>query len=147
MKHRIRLIDYPYSHRIEADVLKTWILEVLHAYNARINRLVFHFVDEALMLKINQKHLDHHTHTDIITFHYNQDGPLETEIFISYPRLEENALSEKQSVENELLRLVSHGLLHCLSYNDKTDEEKQQMRKEEQHCIRLFHVKHTNHHV
>ena len=94
------------------------------------------------MLELNQTHLDHDTHTDIITFNYGGNTTITAEIYISSDQCEENAQLFKVSVENETLRLMSHGFLHCIGYNDKNEEDKKQMREEENHCIELFHVKH-----
>jgi len=63
------------------------------------------------------------------------------EVYISCPALQKNAELHSQNVENECLRLLSHAILHCLGYNDKTINQKQQMRSKEDDCINLFHVK------
>ena len=80
------------------------------------------------MLELNQTHLDHDTHTDIITFDYGDSTSISAEIYISTDQCEENAQIFNVSIENETLRLISHGFLHCIGYNDKNEEEKNQMR-------------------
>lgn len=89
---------------------------------------------------MNQDYLDHNTHTDIITFSYHT-MPLEAEVFISSPRMIENAKEFRQTIENEMIRLISHGFLHAIGYHDKTKEEKSIMTQEEDRCIKMFHVK------
>lgn len=90
---------------------------------------------------MNQNYLKHDTHTDIITFSYVAIPSVEAEIFISIDRMRENATLHSESVENEMLRLLSHGFLHCVGYNDGTEEEKLIMKEEENRCINMFHVK------
>ena len=107
-----------------------------------IQQLHYSFVSKERMLELNQIHLDHDTHTDIITFDYGESSSIVAEIYISSVQCEENAQLFNVSVENETLRLISHGFLHCIGYNDKNEQEKKQMSKEENHCIELFHVKH-----
>lgn len=94
---------------------------------------------------MNQKYLNHETHTDIISFDYSQDKSLRAEFFISMWAISVSAQEEGQTTENETLRVISHGVLHCIGLNDKTVEEKAEMRKQENHFIDLFHVKHKSH--
>ena len=90
------------------------------------------------MLELNQKHLDHHDYTDILTFPYNYN-PIESEIFMSMERIRDNALSLGVSFNDEFLRVTVHGLLHMMGYKDHTDEEKAEMRSAENEAIELFH--------
>ena len=85
--------------------------------------------------------MDHDTDTDIITFDYSEGNNVLAEAFISTDALNENAHNLSQSVENESLRLMAHALLHCVGYNDKTDQDKKLMREKESFYIDLFHVK------
>jgi len=86
------------------------------------------------ILKVNKEHLDHDYYTDIITFPL-QESPLEATIFISVDRVKENAELYNCSEQDELHRVMVHGLLHLLGYNDKTTDEKKQMRLEEDNCL------------
>ena len=123
-------------------VLTKWLDDCAHHYGVTIQQLHYTFVSKERMLELNQTHLDHDTHTDIITFDYGNNTRITAEIYISIVQCQENAQKFNVSTENETLRLISHGLLHCIGYNDKNEEEKKLMREEENHCIELFHVKH-----
>jgi len=92
-------------------------------------------------LEINLEYLNHETHTDIITFDYSTKNRLSAEFFISMWAVQQSAKEESQTLENETLRVISHGLLHCMGYDDGSAEEKLKMRQKENEFIDLFHVK------
>ena len=81
------------------------------------------------MLNLNQRHLKHDNHTDILTFSYKDQPIIESEIFISIERARENAKIYSETLENETLRLISHGLLHILGMKDSTKALKETMVK------------------
>jgi len=85
-------------------------------------------------LEINKKYLDHNFYTDIITFPLNND-PIEANVFISIVRVTENAQLYKQSFEDELHRVIVHGLLHMIGYNDKNELDEKEMRKKEDYYL------------
>ena len=96
------------------------------------------FCSDDYLLKINKEYLNHDTLTDIITFdNSEEEGKIEADIFISIDRIKENALSLKKDFDQELHRVIIHGLLHLLGYNDKTDDDKAEMRKKEDACLSL----------
>ena len=90
------------------------------------------------MLQINLQYLQHDTLTDIITFDYVEGKILTGDIYISTERVKENAAIFGVSFENELLRVLAHGVLHLMGYKDKTDTDAQQMRRMEEFAIQLF---------
>ena len=93
---------------------------------------------------MNIKYLNHKTHTDIITFDYTSDNKLEAEFFVSYWAIKKSAKEYGQTAtENETLRVIIHGVLHCMGYNDETMAEIDNMRKMEDKFISMFHVKHS----
>ena len=96
------------------------------------------------MLALNIKHLNHSTHTDIISFDYSSKRTLRAEFFISPWAVSRSADEYSQSIVNEMLRVVSHGVLHCLGFKDKSDTDKSLMRCEENKFINMFHVKPTS---
>ena len=100
----------------------------------------FVFCDDAFLLEVNQKYLNHDYYTDIITFDYAEDGLHEADLFISHDRIRENACNYGVSFLAELFRVCSHGMLHLSGQNDKTDEERENMRAKETELIGLFHV-------
>ncbi len=93
------------------------------------------------MLALNIKHLNHTTHTDIISFDYSSKRTLRAEFFVSKWAVSLSAKENSQSVVDEMLRVLSHGPLHCMGFNDKSDIDKSIMRTEENKFIDMFHVK------
>ena len=87
-------------------------------------------------------YLGHDTYTDIITFDYEEKKNLsiEGEIYISVDRVKENAATYQKSFEQELFRVIIHGVLHLLGYHDKTVQEQKEMRKKEEACLSLQNI-------
>lgn len=107
-----------------------------------IEEMEYNFVDADTLFRLNKEYLNHDTDTDIITFDYSDSKAIKAEVYISCDALKTNAEIHAQTAESECLRLLSHALLHCMGYNDKTNEEKEHMRLKEEGYINLFHVKH-----
>ncbi len=100
-----------------------------------ISQIQYNFISQPDMLKINKDYLNHNTHTDIITFDYSTKKTIKAEVYISNEMMKENAKKFGQTIENEMIRLISHALFHCMGYSDKTTEEKKQMRSLEDNFI------------
>jgi rRNA maturation RNase YbeY len=96
------------------------------------------FLSDDQLLLINQEHLNHDTYTDIITFDLSIGEQNICDIFISVDRVMENAKAENVSWEEEMDRVIAHGLLHFVGYNDKTEKEKKRMRQKEDEYISDF---------
>lgn len=131
----------PFNH----NILKKSILEFVHYRGFFTEKILFFFVTDDELLKINQEFLKHDYYTDIITFDYSKDRQLCGEIFISLDRVKENATQNDCSYETELIRVIAHGLLHMMGFKDKSKKEALLMRKEEDRAIdffktKLFHV-------
>ena len=141
MKHRIFITDFPLETQLQSRDVVNWLIRLIGFYNVSLHRISYSFVSPERLLSINQNHLDHHDLTDIITFNFNTHEHIVADIYICAERWIENAGIYRQSNENELLRMFSHGFLHCLGYNDKSASEKIVMRNEEDRCIQMFHVK------
>lgn len=117
-----------------------WISQVATKEKVVLRGLNYIFCSDAYLLRINQEYLHHDTYTDIITFVMSEpEGPLEGEIYISVDRVAENAHLLEKSFEEELRRVIIHGLLHLIGYRDKTRLEKAEMRKKEDACLSLYH--------
>tara|TARA_B100001057_G_scaffold433877_1_gene463072 strand:+ start:729 stop:1175 length:447 start_codon:yes stop_codon:yes gene_type:complete len=134
--------DYPFLSLKQADLLD-WIHDCVHEKGSKIKRIDINFITEHKMLDLNKKHLKHDNHTDILTFSYNDHLTIESEIFICFERALENAKKWSVTTEDEILRLISHGLLHLLGMRDNTQKLKEMMTKEEDNFITKFHVKHS----
>ena len=126
---------------IPTNSLKEWDNSSLKNKGVILGKIFINIIDKDQMLNINKDFLNHDSHTDVITFNYSLDNKIEGEIFISEFMLLENAKKLFQSTGNELLRLISHGLLHLLGYIDNDKAKKKEMSKEEDFFIKLFHVK------
>ena len=126
-----------FSLKTEAAVAAC--IKVIVAEESReVGHITFVFCDDNYLLKINKEFLDHDTYTDIITFDYSVGNEIISEIYVSTTRVEENAKKYKQTFENEIHRVIIHGVLHLCGYNDKTEEEKQIMRDKENHYLSLL---------
>ena len=125
----------------EAD-LAHWLKTIALREGYTVDELEYNFVDADTLFTLNKEHLNHDTDTDIITFDYSESKFIKAEVYISCDALRNNARIHSQTVESECLRLLTHALLHCLGYNDKTTDEKDRMRSKEESYMNLFHVKH-----
>ncbi len=119
-----------------------WITRIIMSEGFLAGELDYIFCSDDYLLSINQDYLNHDTYTDIITFDYSDGKTLSGDIFISTERVNENAKAYKVSLDEELLRVMSHGILHLMGFGDKTDEERKLMRSKEEEKIKLFHVEH-----
>ena len=130
----IKFISCP-SDLIDKDILKKTINYFADRDGFKIKKLEYNFVDLKKMQSLNNNFLNHKNDTDIITFDYSEGKTIIAEVFISTVMMIDNAQKYMQSVENECIRLISHGLFHCLGYKDKSSEEKEIMRKKEEEFI------------
>jgi probable rRNA maturation factor len=106
----------------------------------KIVDLNYVFLHDDELLDINMEHLNHNTYTDIITFDLSEgeSNGIEGEIYISTDRVKENSVLHKSNETHELIRVISHGLLHLLGYKDKKPADAIVMRTEEEVCLSLW---------
>lgn len=117
---------------------KAWIKRVIEVEKKNLVELNFIFCSDSMLSQINLQYLQHNTLTDIITFSNGVDPSLiEGDIYISVDRVKENALNYNASFDNELKRVMIHGVLHLIGYSDKTQQQKSIMRKKEDACLSL----------
>ncbi|MEM6524353.1 MAG: rRNA maturation RNase YbeY [Bacteroidota bacterium] len=134
-----------YFHTEEVDFklrnpkkIKSWISDVVLSARRKLVELNFILCKDQYLHKINLQYLDHDTYTDIITFDQSENSTsIEGDIFISIERVKENAKNLNIPFEDELHRVMIHGVLHLLGNEDKTEEEKALMRKKEEACLSL----------
>jgi len=124
--------------------LLSWLSDCVLLLNKQIGDIHIALMGDQALLELNQKHLDHNDYTDVITFDYSTAKEVNCDIAVSTDRVSENATYEGVSVENELARVLIHGILHCVGYSDKTPNEKQIMRKKEDEMLKRFHVEHKS---
>jgi probable rRNA maturation factor len=111
---------------------KAWIRQAVILEEHTLVALNFIFCSDGILHQINIDHLNHETLTDIITFDTGERaGSVEGDIYISIDRVKENAMKYGVSFNNELHRVIIHGVLHLLGYSDKTAQQKRMMRKKE----------------
>lgn len=118
--------------------VKNWISKVIKKEKRKESKIVFIFCSDNELLAINKEFLNHNTLTDIITFDYSKDKTISGEIYVSIERVEDNANFFDISFENELHRVIIHGVLHLCGYKDKTTAQKKEMRLKESLALRLL---------
>ena len=126
-------------------MIKSLIISFISKEGYEIKKIEYNFVSKNKILNINTKYLNHITDTDIITFDYTNSKKIETEIYLCYVTIKKNAKENNQSAENETVRVMIHGVLHCMGYNDKCDKEKKVIMDKENAFLKMFHVKQYNH--
>ncbi len=121
-------------------IFKNVVNKLCSDYNFRLKRIHYHFCDDEYLLKMNYEVLNHDYYTDIITFDYTTENKLEAEMFISLDRVTENSVIYNQTFLDELVRVMIHGLLHCIGFGDSTDVEKNEIRKLEDNYLNFFNL-------
>lgn len=124
----------------EESVYESWLKEVIASENKQLEEVSYIFCDDQYLLEINQKYLDHDTYTDIISFDNCIGNILTGDIFISTERVGENAREYGVEFQEELRRVMAHGILHFCGYKDKSEKEAAEMRRKEEEKMRMFHV-------
>jgi rRNA maturation RNase YbeY len=117
-----------------------WLQQVIISEEKKEGDINYIFCDDEYLHEINVKYLNHDDYTDIISFDNAVGNILHGDIFISTERVAENAEKFQVSFQEELKRVIAHGLLHFCGYKDKTDDEAQLMREKEDEKIKMFHV-------
>jgi probable rRNA maturation factor len=120
-------------------ILRKWISTTIEREGKVGGELNFILCDDAFLSELNYKYLKHKTLTDILTFSFDdENGYLGGDIFISLPRVKENALKFNQRTEDELHRVMIHGVLHLIGYNDSSKQGKMEMRGRENFYLDLL---------
>ena len=120
--------------------VKKWIITIVNAQNKRVGNIGYLFCDDAYLINANRTYLNHDTYTDIITFDYVEGNVVSGDIMISVERVRENAALFNSTFEQELHRVIIHGVLHLLGQADKSDEEAAEMRKKEEKALALWNT-------
>ncbi len=132
-------VSFQLSH---PDILKGWISTIIQNAKQSFDTINFIYCSDNYLLEINKEYLDHDYYTDIITFDNKEDddSALDADIFISIDRVKENATQLNLPFEQELHRVMVHGILHLLGHKDKTEEQKNEMRESEEASLSLLHI-------
>lgn len=137
------MISYTYETDFELDnetLYSDWISQVILSENKKEGDINYIFCDDEFILNINKQYLDHDYYTDIISFDYSVGNELHGDIFVSVERVMENAEDFNVTFDEELKRVIIHGILHYCGYKDKSEEQEVVMRNKEDEKIKLFHV-------
>ena len=139
------MISFNYENEFSLeneDVYASWLTSVIESENKKEGEINYVFCDDEYLHKINVEYLNHDTLTDIISFDYSMGNELHGDIFVSIERVEDNAKDFNVSFEEELKRVLVHGVLHYCGYKDKSEEDEALMRSKEEEKMKMFHVKH-----
>lgn len=129
-------IDFKFQGK---NNFKAWLKKVADKEGFKLKNLNYIFCSDTYLHKINVEYLDHDTFTDIITFDNSEDETtIEGDIFVSIERVKENSLTLNTVFDEELKRVIVHGLLHLCGYDDHTVEDKAEMRRLESEYILIF---------
>lgn len=119
--------------------LRNWILKAIDNEGKVAGDLNFILCDDGFLLELNKKYLQHNTLTDILTFsNDDENGCIGGDIFISFPRIKDNAITFNQRLEVELHRVMIHGVLHLLGYMDSSEKERTEMRDKEDFYLSIL---------
>ena len=117
---------------------RDWLKQSAEKEHKTLGKISYIFCDDEYLLNINKIYLDHDYYTDIITFDYVRGKTVSGDIFVSLPRIQDNSERLQTVFQEELKRVLAHGILHLCGYKDKTDEEQAQMRFKEEFYLKSF---------
>lgn len=121
-----------------AEATTNWLEFLISNENKKLGPINYIFCDDQYLLKINREYLNHDYYTDIITFDYVKHNLISGDIFVSLPRISENAKYFSKSFESEFRRVLAHGLLHLCGYKDKSERESAEMRAKEDYYLNVY---------
>ena len=137
------MINFNYESDFTLDneeAVSTWLSAVIVSENKSEGEINYIFCDDEYLHKINLEYLNHDTLTDIISFDYTMGNELSGDIFVSIERVLDNAKDYNTVFEDELKRVLVHGVLHYCGYKDKSEEDELIMRSKEDEKLAMFHV-------
>lgn len=124
---------------VEPAKVKAWIGEVVERYDKRVGELYYYFCSDEKLLEINRERLGHDFYTDIVTFPLTDcETVLSSEFCLSLDRIKENAETFGRSYESELHRVIIHGVLHLIGFDDHTEEDEKTMREKEEEALDIL---------
>ena len=137
------MIDFNYETEFtleNEEAISGWISNVIKSEGKKEGEINYIFCDDEYLLQINKEHLNHDYYTDIISFDYTIGNEINGDMFISVDRVKENAVDFNVAFDEELKRVIIHGILHYCGYKDKLEEEELLMRNKEDEKLAMFHV-------
>jgi len=124
--------------KVKKRITSNWIKQVISIEEKRVGDISFIFCSDEYLLDVNRKFLNHDYYTDIITFDNVEDNVINGDIFISVDRVKENSIEFETSFDNEIHRILIHGVLHLLGFKDKVKKDKILMTEKEDLYLKLF---------
>ena len=137
------MINFNYETNFNLDneaAIASWLSKVIISENKKEGEINYIFCDDDYLHKMNLEYLNHDTLTDIISFDYTMGNEINGDIFISIERVKDNANDFNVLFEEELKRVIVHGVLHYCGYKDKGEADELLMRNKEDEKLALFHV-------
>jgi len=137
------MINFNYESEFTLDneeAIATWLSAVIVSENKTEGEINYIFCDDEYLHQINVEYLNHDTLTDIISFDYTMGNEISGDVFVSVERVLDNSKDYNTSFEDELKRVLVHGVLHYCGYKDKSKEDEALMRSKEDEKIAMFHV-------
>nr|WP_314895954.1 rRNA maturation RNase YbeY [uncultured Flavobacterium sp.] len=137
------MINFNYETDFTLDneeAVASWLSTVITSENKKEGEINYIFCDDEYLHKINLEYLNHDTLTDIISFDYTMGNELSGDVFVSVERVKDNAVDFNVPFEDELKRVLVHGVLHYCGYKDKGEADELLMRSKEDEKLALFHV-------
>lgn len=137
------MIDFNYETEFILEnekAIASWISNVIVSEKKKEGEINYIFCNDDYLHKINVEHLGHDTLTDIISFDYTVGNEINGDIFVSVERVKDNAVDFNVSFEDELRRVLVHGVLHYCGYKDKSKADELLMRSKEDEKLAMFHV-------
>ena len=128
-------IKFPPIKRRE---ISSWIKEVAGNHNKKAGDISYIFCSDDKILEVNREYLQHDYYTDIITFDYSKDNVISGDIFISLDTVKSNSEKFNTAYEDEIHRVIIHGILHLCGINDKTDNEQEEMTRNENEALKIL---------
>lgn len=126
---------HPFRLRNKTKI-KAWINNTIQKEGYTLESINIIFTSDQHLLEINKEHLNHDYYTDIITFNYNEGKLVSSDLFISIDRVKDNARTIKTTFTKEIHRVMIHGVLHLIGYNDKSEAEIKEMRSKEDYYLK-----------
>ena len=121
--------------KLKKRKLISWIKNVIQSEGKKVGQVSFIFCSDDYLLEVNKKYLNHDYYTDIITFDYVEENVIQGDIFISVDRVKENSVTFRTIFEDEIHRILIHGILHLIGYKDKLKKDKHLMTTKEDYYL------------
>lgn len=140
------MISYHFENvdklNLSINTLNQWILKVIDINEHILGDITYIFCSDEYILNVNKEYLNHNYYTDIITFNYNDGSAVSGDLFISLDTVKSNSELFKTTFEVELHRVIIHGILHLIGYDDQTDEDQKEMTNQENLSLEILKTIH-----